>query len=183
MRVQGAKKSHYDAGPNMTPLVDVVMVILIFLMLAGTFSGAEWYIQSHALIVKQGFQTQEEMPNPPPPDPPIQLIVKSYGSTYNVTPGGLPTIRGSDLENQAVASEQSQAWVKTQMRERLIADLIRMRQQLGKSHASPNDSSKMIDTDTQVVIGPDSAVKWTFLIDVYQAAIEAGFTKIGFATI
>ena len=33
MKIQGAKKVHYDAGPNMTPLVDVVMVILIFLML------------------------------------------------------------------------------------------------------------------------------------------------------
>ena len=24
MKVQGAKKVHYDSGPNMTPLVDVV---------------------------------------------------------------------------------------------------------------------------------------------------------------
>ena len=37
MRIQGARKVHYDSGPNMTPLVDVVMVILIFLMLAGSF--------------------------------------------------------------------------------------------------------------------------------------------------
>ena len=27
MRIKGAKAVHYDSGPNMTPLVDVVMVI------------------------------------------------------------------------------------------------------------------------------------------------------------
>ena len=39
MKLQGAKQVHYDSGPNMTPLVDVVMVILIFLMLAGSFGA------------------------------------------------------------------------------------------------------------------------------------------------
>ena len=29
MRVQSANKVHYDSGPNMTPLVDIVMVILM----------------------------------------------------------------------------------------------------------------------------------------------------------
>ena len=29
-------------GPNMTPMVDVVMVILIFFMASATFAGAEW---------------------------------------------------------------------------------------------------------------------------------------------
>ena len=32
------------AGPNMTPLVDVVMVILIFLMLAGGFGSREHFV-------------------------------------------------------------------------------------------------------------------------------------------
>ena len=31
MKVSGAKQVHYDSGPNMTPLVDVVMVILMIL--------------------------------------------------------------------------------------------------------------------------------------------------------
>ena len=39
MKMKGAKQVHYESGPNMIPLVDVVMVILIFLMLAGTFGG------------------------------------------------------------------------------------------------------------------------------------------------
>ena len=47
MKIAGAKKVHYDSGPNMTPLVDVVMVILIFLMLCGSFGGMERYLVSN----------------------------------------------------------------------------------------------------------------------------------------
>src|SRR3954468_9590610 len=46
MRLKGAKAVHYDSGPNMTPLVDVVMVILIFLMLAGSFGAASRFLPS-----------------------------------------------------------------------------------------------------------------------------------------
>src|SRR6201986_971875 len=54
MRIRGAKQVHYDSGPNMTPLVDVVMVILIFLMLAGSFGGAEHYLLSTTPLTKGG---------------------------------------------------------------------------------------------------------------------------------
>src|SRR5205809_671221 len=54
MKIRGAKKIHYDSGPNMTPLVDIVMVILIFLMLAGSFAGAEHYLVSNVPFSKQG---------------------------------------------------------------------------------------------------------------------------------
>src|SRR5438552_17752923 len=54
MRIQGAKKVHYDSGPNMTPLVDVVMVILIFLMLCGSFGGIEHYLASNLPAKKEG---------------------------------------------------------------------------------------------------------------------------------
>ncbi len=47
MKMKGAKAVHYESGPNMTPLVDVVMVILIFLMLAGQFGGAEHFLASN----------------------------------------------------------------------------------------------------------------------------------------
>ena len=38
----------------MTPLVDVVMVILIFLMLAGSFAGAEHYLVSNVPFTDKG---------------------------------------------------------------------------------------------------------------------------------
>ena len=46
MKMRAAQKVHYDAGPNMTPLVDVVMVILIFLMLTGSFAVGVHFLQS-----------------------------------------------------------------------------------------------------------------------------------------
>jgi biopolymer transport protein ExbD len=54
MKMKGAKKVHYDSGPNMTPLVDVVMVILIFLMLAGKFGSEEHYLASNVPIRQKG---------------------------------------------------------------------------------------------------------------------------------
>ena len=61
MRIRGAKQVHYDSGPNMTPLVDVVMVILIFLMLAGSFAGAEHFLVSNVPYTPKGAGGQ-----PPP---------------------------------------------------------------------------------------------------------------------
>src|SRR5215208_4178825 len=54
MRLKGAKQVHYDSGPNMTPLVDVVMVILIFLMLAGSFGSTEHYMIGSADVRAAG---------------------------------------------------------------------------------------------------------------------------------
>ncbi|CAN5562167.1 N/A [soil metagenome] len=46
MKMKPVAVAHRESGPNMTPLVDVVMVILIFLMLAGSFGKAEHYLAS-----------------------------------------------------------------------------------------------------------------------------------------
>ena len=54
MKIQVSRKIHYDSGPNMTPLVDVVMVILIFMMLVGQFIGAEHYLVSNLPISQSG---------------------------------------------------------------------------------------------------------------------------------
>jgi biopolymer transport protein ExbD len=156
MRVQNAKKIHFDSGPNMTPLVDVVMVILIFLMLAGTFTGAEQLIVSTMPIVAKGAAQEESFGVPLPP---LQVFVDSYGSGYTAYPAGLPRV-----DNRAA----------------LRGELVQARQQLNQSALS--SSGAMIDSTTQIVINPDQTVKWQFLIDVYQAALEAGFTKVGFAT-
>jgi biopolymer transport protein ExbD len=42
---QALYESH--AGPNMTPMVDVVMVILIFFMASTAFLGPEWFLKTH----------------------------------------------------------------------------------------------------------------------------------------
>ncbi|MFZ4431104.1 MAG: biopolymer transporter ExbD [Phycisphaerales bacterium] len=42
-------ESHY--GPNMTPMVDVVMVILIFFMASAAILGPEWFIKSNLPVM------------------------------------------------------------------------------------------------------------------------------------
>ena len=73
MTTSGAKQVHYDSGPNMTPLVDVVMVILIFLMLAGSFGGS-----SHFLVgktPKTGRGHEQSLKPDAVPDSPIKVRV------------------------------------------------------------------------------------------------------------
>ena len=43
---------HY--GPNMTPMVDVVMVILVFFMASAVFLGPEWFLRTAIPIVTPG---------------------------------------------------------------------------------------------------------------------------------
>ena len=64
MKIKGAKAVHYDSGPNMTPLVDVVMVILIFLMLTGSFGAAAHFLPSSMPITADG-----QGPDRPEQDP------------------------------------------------------------------------------------------------------------------
>jgi hypothetical protein len=64
MKLTTSKKIHYDSGPNMTPMVDVVMVILVFLMLAGSFAGAEHYLVSNLPYTKSGGGNAAPPPGP-----------------------------------------------------------------------------------------------------------------------
>ena len=48
MKFNRLRPPSYHAGPNLTPLVDVVMVVLIFLMLAGSFGCAQHFLKARA---------------------------------------------------------------------------------------------------------------------------------------
>ena len=52
---KGPMKKMAHVGPNMTPMVDVVMVILIFFMTWMSFVGAEWFLRT--ALPKQGAQS------------------------------------------------------------------------------------------------------------------------------
>ncbi len=47
LRRRGALDQHTQHfGPNMTPMVDVVMVILVFFMVSAAFVGPEWFLRT-----------------------------------------------------------------------------------------------------------------------------------------
>src|SRR5581483_12400090 len=95
MKVQGAKKVHYDSGPNMTPLVDVVMVILIFLMLAGSFGSDEHYMVSKTPIHMKGGGDKKVDPADVPKES-IQILVNRNGDFTLPRGAAEVTVMGSD---------------------------------------------------------------------------------------
>jgi biopolymer transport protein ExbD len=152
MRIQGAKKIHYDSGPNMTPLVDVVMVILIFLMLAGSFVGAEHFLISN-LPLSQSGAGGVQLPPGYIPDEPIDIRVDSpTPDTFLATAGRIQT-----------------------------GDIQKLTGQLKGMRLALNQTGKD-DDHIQVKIGPGKNVKYRFLVQVYEAALNAGYKKVAFAT-
>lgn len=154
MKIQGAKKIHYDAGPNMTPLVDIVMVILIFLMLAGGFAGMEWYLVSNLPLRQSGVGLAAAPPGGFPSDELLEIRVDP-----NPTGDGFIARAGKIQTDQPAVLAQG---------------LARMQQQLAQAGRGPEK--------VQVILSPSRAVKYEHLVQVYQAALEANFTKVGFAT-
>lgn len=66
-RRSAAVISARDFGPNMTPMVDIVMVILIFFMAGSAFIGPEWFL---SVGMARG---AAEKSNQPPAEPPIDI--------------------------------------------------------------------------------------------------------------
>ena len=156
MKIKGAKQVHYDSGPNMTPLVDVVMVILIFLMLAGSFGANSWYLTSNLPPIQSGGAKLEADPGKVP-DEYLELKIlpdPNYG--FRVLAG--------DINSQG----------KPPTREWLIEQLTRKKALYDKV-GTPVEQ-------IQVVLAPSSSVQYEHITRVYEAALKAQFKKVAFRT-
>lgn len=151
MKIKAARAGHYDSGPNMTPLVDVVMVILIFMMLVGNFNASEHYLISTTPITAKGAGGKP----PPPgfvPDEPLEIRVESTGpDKYVARADG---VMASDYET-------------------LSGQLLGLRKRMEAAHKSTDK--------IQVIISPSKNARYSHVLDVFQAALTAQFTKIGFS--
>jgi len=99
MRFWASKKIHYDSGPNMTPLVDVVMVILIFLMLAGSFGASEHFLVSN-LPIKQAGPGGTPPPKGWVADTPLEIRVDPRGAGFEAIAGRIRVNDARQLEAQ-----------------------------------------------------------------------------------
>ncbi len=152
MKIKGAKKVHYDSGPNMTPLVDVVMVILIFLMLVGTFGGAEHHLASNMPISPKGLEGGAQ--TSPTLDEVVDIWVDSPSPDRFIA-------RHAQVVN---ATDEETLF-------RQLDQLRRTREAAGTK----------ID-EVQVKISPGKNTRYEHVIAVQEAATRAGFKKIGFTT-
>ncbi len=136
----------------MTPLVDVVMVILIFLMLAGSFGGV-----SHFLISKQG--------------------IKASGGGKPLRPGEIPDvnleIRVDNSSDGTGFVAQGTGFQPTGSAE-VLEQALEARRQAMIATGTPA-------TQITVVLFPGRSVHYSSLIAIYQAALRAKFEKIAFA--
>lgn len=82
MKLKTGQKVHYDSGPNMTPMVDIVMVILIFFMLGASFIGAEHFLRSQMLIDKEGISSDSKPKNDIKVPETLKIRVAPDGDTF-----------------------------------------------------------------------------------------------------
>ena len=156
MKLKGAKAVHYDSGPNMTPLVDVVMVILIFLMLAGSFGTNSHYLTSNLPVQGGGGPKADPKPGEIP-DEIIELQIfpdSNYG--FRVMSG--------DIKSTGRVPDRD--W--------LVQQLSRKMEQY---QASKTPVSKL-----QVVLYPSANARYDHIALVYEAALRAKFEKVAFRT-
>src|SRR5207237_1894661 len=150
-KLKGAKAIHYDSGPNMTPLVDVVMVILIFLMLTGSFGAASHFMPSQMPIRDKGKGQIDPKKIPKVPDATLEIMVATVGDTFRARLG----------PNEAYTDAES-----------LFRALDARRVQHVNSGSTPD---KM-----QVLLSPRLSTKFSHVMEVYEAAMKAQWPKIGF---
>jgi biopolymer transport protein ExbD len=84
-------------GPNMTPMVDVVMVILIFFMASATFAGAEWFLKT--AIPRQG----ADQPAKDPAGDPFKLPPARFELTLSRGADGRTVASGQGFEPCGIA--------------------------------------------------------------------------------
>ena len=157
MKLKVGQKVHYDAGPNMTPLVDIVMVILIFLMLTGTFAVGEHFLQSNVPIREKGLESATAVEVPKDLDEPLEIRVDSF------TRGG-----------QEMWAASAGGLLIQNSHDNLTKQLKVMRERMNAAN-TPTDK-------IQVVINPSRITKYKHLVTVYEAAMQAEFKKIAFST-
>jgi biopolymer transport protein ExbD len=154
MKRRPMEQHRFESGPDMTPLVDVVMVILIFLMLLGTFAGSEWYLQQNLPYSKTATGGGEIPPGGIPDQEPLEIQVDE-----NATRDGFVARMGAFQTSDA----DQLALVLAQRRTQL--------ESIGRSVQ-----------EVPILISPAGGVKYQHLIRVYEAANRAQFTRIGFTT-
>jgi biopolymer transport protein ExbD len=152
MKIKGAKAVHYDSGPNMTPLVDVVMVILIFLMLTGSFGAAARFLPSSMPITQSGKGAIDPSKIPKVPDPQLEIFVSSMNEdTFRARIGSGDTFTDGDRLAEALTAKRKQ------------------------HEATGSTADRM-----QIKIVPRASTRYNHVIQVYQAAMKAEWPKIGF---
>jgi biopolymer transport protein ExbD len=152
--------ARFESGPNLTSLVDVVMVILIFLMLVGQFIGNEKYLQQRSGMLEQASDAAVSASDQL--DQTITISVRRTGERFTAV------IDGKGVQDaDGVAS--------------LLAQKKTAFQAAGLMPATDDasDTEGKMERVT-IAISPARDVLHRDYMAVYDAALRAGFKKVTF---
>ncbi|MFN7374789.1 MAG: ExbD/TolR family protein [bacterium] len=141
-------------GPNMTPMVDVVMVILVFFMVSAAFLGPEWLLQG--VVPRPAASGEQSAPRPgqgPKPDAsdPLATGMVRFVVELRKSPGEGVQATGAGVRNGTVDS---------------VMDA------LGEKITGGADQ-------VEVLIRPEPGVPWESVVRVTELAQRLGITRVG----
>jgi biopolymer transport protein ExbD len=152
-----------DPMPNMTAMVDLIMCILVFFMLASRFIAVETFLPG-ALPTDQGLSAA-----PPAGDiPPTSLLVDlSAGGGLGVTVD-LPQSGTRIAPPAAVAADEP-------------AQLAAMQRYMAQVTAALRQIQRTTAGGVRVVLRPAPEVEYRHLVRVFGALLDADFKQVAFA--
>jgi len=137
-------------GPNMTPMVDVVMVILVFFMASAAFIGSQWFLK--AAVVPEAKAAPTTPPPPPAQDDPFALPPARVHVTLETSETG---------ETLATALDQTR---------------VPLEDFLVRVAAMPRGAET---SALEVLVQPAASVPYNDVIRVHEAYHAVGVTKVG----
>jgi len=141
-------------GPNMTPMVDVVMCILIFFMLGSSFILPELFLKSNtAAIDKGGLGT--EASNQKLPSAKMNITLRRQGNDTWVSAGDTPPMQMNKLDDADQGNNEA-----------IFGRL--------------SDRRQHISDDVQVLIVPDEKVPYQDVITIYDFCVKLAFKQVAF---
>jgi biopolymer transport protein ExbD len=164
---KGLAKMAAHVGPNMTPMVDIVMCILIFFMMTMTFTGTELFLTSNMVVQPAGLGTDKSLKvDMPAVRVEITLKLQEDGTTImhadNVQFTDWMPVGRPDSEIDETSRDRQAS---------LNNDITKKLSELHKAGLS---------SDALVILRPKGDVPYADLIKVYDACMRAHFAKVAF---
>jgi biopolymer transport protein ExbD len=148
------RKMSAHVGPNMTPMVDVVMCILIFFMLGSSFVMPELFLKSNmAAIDKGGLGTEQG--HQKLPSVKMNIVLKRQGENTWVSAGDTAPMQMNKLDDLDQSNNEG---IFNRLAER----------------------RKSISDDVQVLIVPEGKVPYQDVITVYDYCTKLQFKQVAF---
>ncbi|HUO07419.1 MAG TPA: biopolymer transporter ExbD [Phycisphaerae bacterium] len=153
MRFRPLTKMSANVGPNMTPMVDVVMCILIFFMLGSSLTP-ELFLRSNTAIDRTGLG--DEVTDQKLPSVRVNIAMQRLGEQTVISAFESKPLRMDNIDDPDQSdNRQIEAYFM--------------------------QKKKTLSDDVQVIIVPDKHVPYQDVITIYDYCTKAQFKQVAFA--